>query len=162
MIRSISELREQISLAFPAVAFHGKVTNCGCEECSEISTALRSKRWDEIPASFVDETCSPRLLTSEAFAAFVPAYLLRVLDDLSGDSIVLEFTVYSLSPYDWDGDAKKQERKIAHLLRVSKEMSAAQIQVVHNFLSFVSANAGKSEWLEPFISLAVETVWRPA
>jgi hypothetical protein len=69
--------------------FHGQITACDCEECTEIREALQGKRWDEIPAAFVDLTCSPALLTTEAGGAFLPAYLFRGLDDLERRTVVL-------------------------------------------------------------------------
>ena len=70
------------------------------EECTGIREELRHKRWDEVPVTSLDLTYSPTLLTPEAFNAFLPAYLLRALDDLSRHSVVVEFTVYSLCPND--------------------------------------------------------------
>jgi len=88
------QLRDQIREAFPAARFDGSITSCDCDECTAIRRELGHKRWDEISTAFLDSTCSPTLLTPEAFHAFLPAYLLRALDDLSRHAIVLEFTVY--------------------------------------------------------------------
>src|ERR1700730_2045732 len=103
------QLRDQIRLAFPATQFYGPITSCDCEECTDIREELRHKRWDEISIAFLDRTCSPTLLTPEAFNAFLPAYLLRALDDLSEYSVVVEFTVYSLCPNDPDEDAEQED-----------------------------------------------------
>lgn len=90
------ELEREILAAFPNEAFDGTVTDCGCEECASMSQELRYKRWGDVPRAFLDFTCSPTLLTAAAFRAFLPAYMFRAIDDLAGDSNVLEFTVYSL------------------------------------------------------------------
>ena len=76
------KVRNQIREAFPATQFDGPITSCDCEECTHIREELRHTRWDEISTAFLDLTCSPTLLTPEAFHAFLPAYLLRALDDL--------------------------------------------------------------------------------
>jgi hypothetical protein len=39
-------------------------------------------------------------------------------------------------------------------------MSAAQIQAIRAFLVFIQANAGDAEWFRPFITIALEDVWR--
>lgn len=97
MTQALATLRDQIRLAFPVAPFDGPITVCDCEECMEISNALRGKCWDEVSAEFLHLSCSPVLLTAEAFCAFLPAYLLRALEDIERRTVVLEFTVCSLS-----------------------------------------------------------------
>jgi hypothetical protein len=87
------ELRDQIRQAFPATPFDRPITICDCDECMDFRMELPHKRWDEISTAFLDFTCSPVLPTPEAFTAFLPAYLLRALDDLSQGIVVTEFTV---------------------------------------------------------------------
>ena len=83
---------------------------------------LRYKRWDEISTEFLDYTCSPCLLAPEAYAAFVPAYLLHALDDLEArHSVVVELTVYSLCP-----EAERSNR----VSRKVGLMTPAQIQAI--------------------------------
>ncbi len=158
------ELRYQIREAFPATQFIGPITSCDCEECTHIREELRHKRWDEIPTTFLDFTCSPTLLTPEAFIAFLPAYLLRALDDLDRHSVVVEFTVYSLCP---DKPEKHgQEEQVGHqdgvsrLLQRARSMNPVQIQAIRAFLVFVQENAGDAEWFRPFITGALEKVWQ--
>jgi hypothetical protein len=143
------ELRDQIREAFPATQFYGPVTSCDCEECTHIREELRHKRWDEISTTFLDFTSSPTLLTPEAFNAFLPAYLLRALDDLDRHS---EFTVYCLCPDNEDG--------VSHLLQRARLMNPVQIQAIRAFLVFVQENAGDAEWFRPFITGALEKVWQ--
>jgi hypothetical protein len=104
------DLQNQIREAFPPTHFEGPVTACDCEECREIREALRNKRWDQVPADFFDLTCSPTLLTPEAFHAFLPAYLLRAINDLNTPSILVEFSVYSLSPGGDEDDGDDRSR----------------------------------------------------
>jgi hypothetical protein len=76
------ELRRTIIAAFSAERFWGGVTQCLCEECRAISRQLRGRTGNELPDRFLDETCSPTLLDSRAMAVFLPAWLLRELDQL--------------------------------------------------------------------------------
>jgi len=158
------QLRNQIRVAFPAVPFYGLVTSCDCEECAEIRDGLLHKRWDEISPAFIDRTCSPTLLTPEAFSAFVPAYLLRALDDLREFSVVVEFTVYSLCPNEPDEDDPEpditREKEVSHCLERARLMNAAQTQAIRNFLLFVQENAGYAKWFRPFVARTLEKVWR--
>lgn len=159
----LSELRDRIHAAFIATPFFDPITDCDCEECTDIREELRHKRWDEISKEFLDSTCSPTRLTPEAFRAFLPAYLLRALDNLDRRSIVVEFTVYSLCPnepeengQDDDGD---YEHKMSRLLQRARLMSPPQVQTIRAFLTFVQENAENAEWFRPFIARALEKVW---
>ncbi len=153
------EIKDRIRGAFPAVAFNGVVTDCNCEECTDIRLALEEKRWDEVPREFIDFTCSPALLTPEAFCAFLAAYMLRALDLVSqSDGNVVEFTVYSLIP---GNDQEPYEVcKVEWRLRLARLMNAEQIQAVRRFLLFVTENSAHAEWLERFIRRALDEVWK--
>jgi hypothetical protein len=149
------QLRDQIREAFPATRFDGPITSCDCEECTNIREELRHKRWDEISTAFLDSTCSPMLLTPEAFHAFLPAYLLRALDDLSPHSVVVEFTVYSLCP-----DKSDQNGQGERLSQRARLMNPSQTEAIRAFLVFVQENAGDAKWFRPFITGALEEVWQ--
>lgn len=128
----------------------GRFTSCDCEECTHIREELRHKRWDEISAAFLDFTCSPALLTPEAFNAFLPAYLLRALDDLDQHCVVVEFTVYSLCPDKPEKNAHEEQLRdgdgVSRLLQRARLMNALQIRAVRAFLEFVQENAGDAAW----------------
>jgi hypothetical protein len=160
---SSKEVRDQIRLAFPATEYSGPITNCDCDECTHLREELGHKSWDQVSAAFLDLTCSPVLLTQEAFAAFLPAYMLRALDDLSRQSVVLEFTVYSLCPgIPEAGDEQAEsnsERQLRRLLDRAWLMDRNQIQAIRSFLEFVQQNARAAEWFRPFIAGGLERVW---
>ncbi len=60
---------------------------------------LPGKRWDEVPAAFVeDNSLSLALLDEKALVAFLPAWLLRSVEKFDRENLVLEFTVYFLCP----------------------------------------------------------------
>lgn len=153
-------LRDHISTAFPPTEYSGAVTVCDCSECEEIRDELWHKRWDEIPTPFIDLTCSPTLLTPAAFQAFLPAYLLRGLDDLIGDRVVLEFTVYSLCPDPEPDDEIAIRRKYVRLRERAMFMTPAQIVAIRSFLTFAAANAKNREWFRPVVDAALENVWQ--
>jgi hypothetical protein len=160
----VQQLRNHIRVAFPAVPFYGPVTSCGCQECAEIRDGLLHKPWDEISPPFIDRTCSPMLLTPEAFTVFVPAYLLRALDDLSEFSVVAEFTVYSLCPNEPDEDDQApeitREKEANRLLKRVQSMKPEQIQAIRELLLFVRENTADAEGFQPIITRALEKVWR--
>jgi hypothetical protein len=147
------ELRGQIRDAFPAETFGGAITECDCEECLDIRAGLRNKRWDEIPAAFLDFTCSPTLLEAEAYRAFLPAYMLRALDNLSEDSVVTEFTVYSLCPHE-------NHYKGPWLQERVRLMNPYQIEAIRAFLLFAQEHSEEGDWFRPMVARALEEVWR--
>jgi hypothetical protein len=130
-----------------------------CDECKEIRKELWHKRWDEISTAFIDLTCSPNLVTPEAFHAFVAAYMLRGLDDLIGDCVVLEFTVCALCPDAEPDDEAAKHVKETRLRQRAKLMTPAQVQAIRSFLIFVVANAKNREWFRPIVDTALETIW---
>jgi hypothetical protein len=145
-------LRDAIRSAFPPSPFYGRVTDCECEECSGIARTLAGKSWDEVPAEFIDSTCSPVLLTPAAFQAFVAAWLVRSLDFPDRRSAVVEFTVYSLCPPDPDdGGSAERVRALAAL------MDSRRVAAIRDFLSFVRRTEG--EWIEEFVVRALDSVW---
>ncbi|HWY48036.1 MAG TPA: DUF6714 family protein [Bryobacteraceae bacterium] len=155
----LHRVRNEIRATFPSKQYYGPITACDCDESKEIREELWHKRWDEIPTAFLDLTCSPTLLTPEAFQAFVPAYMLRGLDDLIGDRVVLEFTVYSLCPdAEPDKDTAKQVKE-TRLRARAKMMSPAQVQAIRSFLTFVAANAENRELLRPMVGAALDSIW---
>jgi hypothetical protein len=158
------QLGDQIRAAFPPARFYGSITSCNCDECTDIRDQVRDKRWDEIPTAFLDLTCGPTLLTPEALHAFLPAYLLRALDGLSQRTVVLEFTVYSLCPNDPEENGLEEDasgdKKMNRLLEQARLMSPAQVQAICAFLQFVKEKANDGEWLQRFVTPALETVWQ--
>ncbi len=156
------ELRDQIREAFPATPFYGPITSCDCEECVDIREGLRYKQWDQVSEAFLDFTCSPVLLTPEAFHAFLPAYLLRGLDDLTGRTVVLEFTVYSLCPDDdEEEDEYDQERHRQYLRERAILMSPHRLRRSgHSTVCAGKGLAETGEWLQPFVTRGLEGVWR--
>jgi hypothetical protein len=103
----LEQLREQIREAFPPTRFHGSVTNLRLRECLDLRKALGGQRKDEVPTAFPD--------------------LLRGLDDLNDQRVVLEFTVYCLCPSTINGKPDLSGRR--YLEERAAVMTPAQVQV---------------------------------
>ena len=159
----MDELKAQIRVAFPASPYYGPITECTCDECTDIKEGLRYKRWDELPARFIEWTFNTSLISAEAFREFIPAYLLYALDDLDRKTPVLDYIIYDLCPYvDEDDKPPKQADIDKDLLRGRKRakgISREQVQAVRAFLEFVRDNASEHECLTPHIDCALEKVW---
>lgn len=165
MPSGLQALRDQIREAFPPTPFYGPITACSCDECKTIRESLRHQQWDQVPREFIEFTCSPVLLEPEAFSAFLPAYLLRALDDLVGDNVVLELTVYSLCtdlPDEDDFAPHEDSHPDELLLERAALMSPAQIAAIRAFLLFVVDHAARGDWFQQFVNPALESVWRAA
>jgi hypothetical protein len=100
-----AKLKRMIHEAFPANAYHGKVTNVDGEWTADLDDEetlyreLKGRKWTELSPEFAsDHPAEMALLTDQAFAAFLPAWLMRSLDNLEGKNSVREFLVYALSP----------------------------------------------------------------
>src|SRR5580692_10235429 len=95
----LEKFRAQLIAAFPPQPFHGPIAACECDECSALREELRGKRWDQIPAEFVDfNSGSLSLLEPDALVAFLPAWLWRSMETLGQKTVLAEFTLYFLCP----------------------------------------------------------------
>lgn len=122
-------VQAKIRTAFPDSEFFGSITpadgslNEELDEEQALYGALRGKRWTEIPASFVG--CYPDgvvLLTDEAFAAFLPAWLTCALQNKT----VRELMVYTFSPRE---PSERTNRRIRSL--TSPQREALQAFLAH-------------------------------
>ena len=52
------------------------------------------------------------------------------------------------------------EDGVNRLLQRARLMTPLQVQSIRAFLVFVQGNPGDAEWFRPFITGALETVWR--
>lgn len=68
-----------------------------CPECDELGRALLGRHYYDLPPSVIDYFYEALpLLSPQALHHYLPAWLLRALDNPGGN--VIEFTVYHLSP----------------------------------------------------------------
>src|SRR5579859_5624382 len=101
----LSALREAIRHSFPAEPYMGKVTHSDgawtpeLDDDQALYEALHGCRWTEVPSDIVrNQPDGFLLLTDEAFVAFLPAWLLRSLENPFGENEVRSFVIYSFSP----------------------------------------------------------------
>lgn len=104
-------LREMVRRAFPADPYFGNVTNYdkdlqqeltekneALDEDQDLYRMLRGRGWTEIPKYFLYSHPDGYVLLSEdAFSAFLPAWLLRALDNVEAEDEVRNFLVYAFS-----------------------------------------------------------------
>jgi len=96
----ISDFRQRLIRAFPPEPFCGEVSaHDECEEGIALRRELPGKRWDDVPAAFIDfNSDSLPLLVPSALVAFLPAWLLRSMETVSNESVLAQFTMYFLCP----------------------------------------------------------------
>lgn len=145
------QLHQQIRSAFPAATFLGSVTSgCKCDECAELAQSLRHKSWDAIDDETMDlQFGSLPLLSSEAFSAFLPAWLVRSLDSLDADQQKFrEWTLYALALYH-DGeydDADDLPEKTDKLRWQYETLTPEQVRVVEQLLTLIRDQARITDW----------------
>ena len=129
--QGLEGFRDRLVRAFPPRPFDGVVSrHKECDEGIDLLRELPGKRWDEVPASFIDfNSGSLPLLEPAALQAFLPAWLLRSMETLADESVLAEFTLYFLCPGDEEEgwDVKRIEGRVALF-------DAAQRTVVREFL----------------------------
>jgi len=105
---AIQRVKDEIDAAFPDVNFTGQITSVDGrldEELDEeqgLYEFLKQRRWSEVDQAFIEGNPDGiELLTDDAFAAFLPAWLSRALvSDFVRPSVVLTFsTDIERSPY---------------------------------------------------------------
>ena len=79
-----------------------------CEECDELRDTFSDLKWDSIQQTILDSNWGQLpLFSPAAFHYFLPAYILRCLDNFDPDNLICEFTLYSLCPTSTTEDDKK-------------------------------------------------------
>lgn len=75
------------------------------------------------------------LLSPEAFAYFLPAYLLYALDHFSPKALPTEMMIYHLAP-----DEPRDEEHVGYRRERLRSLTREHIEVVEQFLSLVEGN----------------------
>ena len=110
MNKEIEALRKQLLTVFASVKPPRKshITQHMCEECVELRETFSDLKWDSIQPTILDSNWGQLpLFSPAAFHYFLPAYILRCLDNFDPDNLVCEFTLYSLCPTSTTEDDKK-------------------------------------------------------
>lgn len=139
----IADLRNALRQAFPMVAYSGPVTrhdgawlpalteeNAIHDDDMFLYEGLKGKNWTEVspellhnlPDGFV-------LLTDEALAAFLPAWLMRSLDNILGENLVREFCIYAFSP----SGSSVVDTKLRRLHPLNSKQRAAVREILFEF-----------------------------
>ncbi len=102
----IASLRQKVKQAFPPEKYDGTVTSYDpgpwTEELDEEQApyeTLTGRSWTEVSPRFLQNNPDAYLLlTPQAYAAFVAAWLNHSLENLGGENEVREFLIYTCSP----------------------------------------------------------------
>lgn len=160
----VDELQRRIRSAFPPEHFLGTITvGCECDECKELARVLLNQKWDELSEETMQaQFGSLPLLSSEAWAAFLPAWLMRSLDDLyAADQKFREWTLYDLALYRETAEDSPDElaASIDRLREKSAQLRPEQFLAVADFLRMVHENAAISDWDRESIARSLALVW---
>jgi hypothetical protein len=154
MTTDVEDFRQTLRRAFPPVPFYGLVsTHDECDEGIALRQELPGKRWDEIPAAFVDfNSGSLPLLEPRALVAFLPAWLLRSMETVrdQSESVLAEFTMYFLCPGSEDeGWDEKSIAKHAALF------DAHQRAAIRDFLHRIAEDEALPYW-HPYVEYGLK------
>lgn len=97
----VDQLRSLIVEAFLAIPHPGrdKITEHQCEECDQLRDTFAPLRWESALPEIIDSNFGQLpLFTPEAYRYYLPAYLLRSLDNFDPLDNVCEYVIYSLTP----------------------------------------------------------------
>lgn len=161
--RQNAPLREMIFRFFPQSVYTGTIiaggdVDDGPQQLSTKSSderalvhMLKGKRWTEIPLQFLDQHQGDFvLLAAEAFAAFIPAWLVFALDN---DFTGAEYIVYTFAPRDPQGSS--QIRQIS--IEMFQALSPLQRRTLLIFLQAI-AMYDPSDYVRDYAEAAVDAV----
>ena len=142
-------LRTAVANAFPAIDFQTLVTPGeddpdgveGVEDSLDLRKNLQGRAWTQIPDGVVDRQCGGLvLLTPEAFAAFLPAWLTKSLDYLKSENEVREYTVYAFCRFRNNEQPELTALLDERYLQRLRQLTPAQVTVVRDFLSLIKTH----------------------
>jgi hypothetical protein len=133
LTRCADTLREMLYSSFPPAVYHGSITSIDndpfpeeiyngeniLDEEADLYDNLKGKQWTDISDEVIARNEQGYLfLTDEAFAEFLPAWLLRSLDNLGDENRIREYLIYTFGPkagsfsYPWGiANLNKQQRR---------------------------------------------------
>ena len=80
-----SEIEARMHLVFPPRIVRGPIATHDCDECEALRKQLGGATWEVVPVEFVDSNYDALpLLTQEAYAAFLPAWLRQAVRNPRG------------------------------------------------------------------------------
>jgi hypothetical protein len=96
----LNELRQKILATFPKTdpPLSENITSHPCEECAAVAEDFRDVKWWCADEPLIDENFDDLpLFTPEAYHYYLPAFLLRALDNFDPDNLVAQFCLYDLT-----------------------------------------------------------------
>lgn len=157
-------LLDEIEAAFPRAAPPPAVVDqpAHCSGCRSLTAVLRGQPWREVPPRDLDATVDANaMLTPEAFAYYVPAYIRRSVERFCepglGVTDAVTFVVQSLADPRLTDDPWWHER--------ATKFSSAQHRVIASYLSWVVSVIGDDQdesWLAACAHNALERFWAKA
>ena len=131
LTKHVEALRTAIQVAFPDRPFLGSITavdgltNEELDEQRALYSALRGRKWSEIPLPVIESNPDGIvLLTDEAFIAFLPAWLTHAL----AHEKIRELLIYVFSPA-VHASMKKMDQRI-------RLLNSMQMEALRGFLEF--------------------------
>jgi hypothetical protein len=152
----LTDLQNAILHAFPDVVFDGQITRHDGEWPDEVTEetaiyegqvmygdemllyeGLKGHKWSDIPREFIEGMVMDFvLLTSEALAAFIAAWMMRSLENLAGKNNVRGYFINMLSP-----DREESKELTIALLRA---FNPEQLAVLRLFFVELSKSESSS------------------
>ena len=160
----LSDLKSAILRAFPDVTFAGKITrhdgawlpelteeNAIHDDDMLLYEALKGHKWSDIPHQFLYQVPDGFvLLTNEALVAFMGAWLMCSLENLTGENRVREYFIYTFG--------RKKEAESKHFTtRMLRALNPEQLAVLRLLLAEFSKTES-SEFVREHADSAVELI----
>src|SRR6267142_973174 len=147
----LTDLKNAILRAFPDVVFEGKITrhdgawlpelteeNAIHDDDMFLYEALKGHKWSDIPRQFLyDMAGAFVLLTSEALIAFMGAWLMCSLENLTGQNDVREYFIYTFGR---KNEAQIKDFTISLLRAFNPEQLAVLCLLLAEFSKIESSN----------------------
>ena len=98
--KQVEELRRKILATFPKTdpPLAESITSHPCEECAGVTKDFGGVRWWSADDSLIDENFDKLpLFTPEAYHYYLPAFLLRALNEFDPDNLVVQFCLYDVT-----------------------------------------------------------------
>ena len=143
--KSLATLRADVMRMFGTAARppEFQIAPHECEECRQLSADLAGVEWTAMPNALIEDNPSGlSLLSPEAYAYFLPGYILYALDHFSSRALPSEMTVYSLA-YNEPANEEMADWQRERL----KFITAEQLDVLQRFLQLVEADPEFSDYV---------------
>lgn len=142
---SLAALRTDVLRAFGSAArpHEFQIAPHECEECQQLSADLAGVEWTAMSDALIEENpCGLSLLSPQAYAYFLPSYILYTLDHFTSEALASEMTIYSLA-YNEPSNEEMADWQRERL----KFITAEQLDVLQRFLQLVEADTDLGDYV---------------